>query len=378
MNALFAAAVLTVLAGATLVACVDEARAEKPAAKYVCPACGCTADGKEFDKPGNCPACGMPLVEKDSKAATARRESAGRVAILVFDNVEVIDFAGPYEVFGAANYEVYTVGETKAPITSAMGLTVVPTYSFADAPPPDVLVVPGGGVHEAESNAALLEWITAQTARVKHTMSVCNGAFILAKAGLLDGLTATTTDRLIPVLQAAYPKTKVVSDRRYADNGKIITAAGLSSGIDGALHVVEVLRGKGYAQAIALRIEYDWRPDARFVRAALADHLIPDLGIHDDSEWEALSTQGGTDHWELALRPRTDKSAKELMDYFDHALASGKWTRTQNTATRSDWAFKGPDGRAWKGALSVEAGPRAAVKLTIATAERSTVTSASP
>jgi putative intracellular protease/amidase len=367
MNAFLATAAMCVLAGAG---------AEKPAAHYVCPSCGCSADGKEFDKPGTCPICGMALVEKGS--APPKTESAGRVAILVFDQVEIIDFAGPFEVFGAAGYDVFTVGETKAPVTTAMGLTVVPAYSFADAPAPDILVVPGGGVHDAESNPALLKWVTEQTARVQHTLSVCNGAFILAKAGLLDGLTATTTNRLIPSLQSRYPKTHVVSDRRFADNGKIITAAGLSSGIDGALHVVEVMHGHGYAQAVALGIEYDWRPAANFARAALADHLVPDLGASDQTQWELLATQGGTDHWEVVLRPRADRSGKELMEHFDHALAGGRWTRVRSDAARSDWTFKSDDGRSWKGTVSVEPGARARVKVTIAAAARATATSASP
>src|SRR5207245_8921403 len=110
-------------------------------------------------------------------------------------------------------------------------------------------------------------------------MSVCNGAFILASAGLLDGLTATTTSGLIEKLRAEYPKTKVVDDRRFVDNGRIITAGGLSSGIDGALHVVSKMLGNGTAQAVALALEYDWRPGAGFARGALAARLIPDLDL---------------------------------------------------------------------------------------------------
>ena len=108
-------------------------------------------------------------------------------------------------------------------------------------------------------------------------MSVCNGAFILASAGLLDGLSATTTNGNIPRLRTQFPKINVVEDRRYVDNGKIITAAGLSAGIDGALHVVELLMGKGAAEQTALVEEYDWHGNSRFVRASLADHVLPNL-----------------------------------------------------------------------------------------------------
>src|SRR5262249_52563175 len=156
--------------------------------------------------------------------------------------------------------EVYTVAATHDPITTAMGMTVVPKYSFADAPAPEVLVVPGGGVRAASQHAPTLQWVREVTARDRHTMSVCNGAFILASAGLLDGLTATTTAHNIERLRTQYPRVHVVDDQRWVDNGKIITTGGLSAGIDGALHVVSRLRGAGVAQQVALGEEYAWSP----------------------------------------------------------------------------------------------------------------------
>jgi putative intracellular protease/amidase len=107
-------------------------------------------------------------------------------------------------------------------------------------------------------------------------MSVCTGAFILAKAGLLDGLSATTVSGGIANLASAGNNIKVVYDKRYVDNGKIITTAGLSSGIDGSLYLVGKMMGKGVAQLVALGIEYDWDPEGKFVRAALADRYLPD------------------------------------------------------------------------------------------------------
>src|SRR5262245_57819250 len=101
--------------------------------KYVCPPCGCAADGKEFDQPGGCPECGMQLMEKGS-TPPRRAEGAPTVGIFVFNGVEIIDFAAPYEVFGAAGYDVFTVAETAAPITSSMGLTITPRYAFKDCP----------------------------------------------------------------------------------------------------------------------------------------------------------------------------------------------------------------------------------------------------
>ncbi len=244
---------------------------------YVCPPCGLPCDSAVYDKPGVCPTCGMALVEQDSVAADAHPRK--KVALLIFTGVQIIDYAGPYEVFGVAGFDVYTVAETTDPITTAMGMTVVPKYSFANAPQPDVLVVPGGGIFAAQRSAPTLKWITDVTARAEHTMSVCNGAFLLADAGLLDGLTATTTSSRIDQLRTGYPKIHVVEDRRFVDNGKIITTGGLSSGIDGALHVVSKMLGNGQAQQVALSEEYDWRPKAGFARAALADRSIPDLDL---------------------------------------------------------------------------------------------------
>jgi len=102
-------------------------------------------------------------------------------------------------------------------------------------------------------------------------LSVCNGAFILAKTGLLDGLTATTFYDLIDELERRYPKVKAVRDRRYVDNGKFITTAGISSGIDGSLHVIGRLRGRAMAERAALNMEYEWKPGGDFARAAFAD-----------------------------------------------------------------------------------------------------------
>ncbi len=199
-------------------------------------------------------------VPRAAKAFGPREEKVG---ILVFNGVQIIDSMGPFEIFGAAGFAVATVAETADPVTTSMGLTIVPAYSFADAPRFDVLVVPGGGVRMARRSAATLEFVRAATSRAAHTLSVCNGAFILASAGLLDGLTATTTASLIDDLRAEFPKTKVVSDRRFVDNGKIVTAGGLSAGIDGALHVVAVMRGDEAAARVAEGEEYDWRPEGK-------------------------------------------------------------------------------------------------------------------
>jgi putative intracellular protease/amidase len=331
---------------------------DAPARHYICPPCGLPCDNVVYDKSGICPKCGMALIDQEAAAAGPR--ATKKVAILIFDGVQIIDFTGPYEVFGAAGFDVYTVAETKEPVTTVMGMKVVPKYAFADAPQPAVLVVPGGGVHGARESAATLKWITDVTAHAEHTLSVCNGAFILASAGLLDGLTATTTSGLIEKLRAEYPKTRVVDDRRFVDNGKIITAAGLSSRIDGALHVVSRMLGNGPAQAVALSEEYDWRPRSGFARAALADRLIPDVGLDAIGKWKIVSTEGGTDRWEIVVRGSSDLAAAEVLQRLGGSLeTNGKWTSVKATAVRSSdlssrWQFRGRDGQGWTGTLRVQ------------------------
>src|SRR5262245_61992897 len=121
--------------------------------EYVCPPCGCNKDGTVFSKPGGCPECGMRLVLKSSLAnqqasqvaAQTPRPPRQKVAILIFNGVQIIDYSGPYEVFGQAGFEVYTVAASPDMITTTMGLKVTPSYTFADVPKPDILIIPGGG-----------------------------------------------------------------------------------------------------------------------------------------------------------------------------------------------------------------------------------------
>jgi hypothetical protein len=200
-------------------------------------------------------------------------------------------------------------------------------------------------------------------------MSVCNGAYILAKAGLLDGLEATTTAGLISGLRQAAPKTKVVEDKRFVDNGKIITTAGLSSGIDGSLHVIERLFGRGTAQMAALGMEYNWDPDSKFARAALADKYLRfnyDVKVLEGG-WQPMSREGSREQWENKWSVKTQVSAAEILTSVNNTIASNKtygeksesarWTRADSAsknATQSWWRFTDEKGGAWNGVVSVE------------------------
>jgi len=194
------------------------------------------------------------------------------VGILLFEDVEVLDAFGPFEVFSVAQtpdpedlgrnlFQVVTISETGDPLQTRGGLVVTPHHSFTNHPPLDILLVPGGyGTRAQVKNEALLDWLRERTAEAELRTSVCTGAFLYAEIGLLDGHAATTHWGSIDRLRTGYPDIDVQQDVRFVDEGTIITSAGISAGIDMALHVVARLHGTDAARATARYMEYDWRP----------------------------------------------------------------------------------------------------------------------
>jgi CubicO group peptidase (beta-lactamase class C family)/putative intracellular protease/amidase len=324
---------------------------------YVCPPCGLACDRRTFDKPGVCPECGMRLIEKQD-------EKPIRVAILLFEGVELIDYTGPWEVFGQAGFVVHTVAEKAEPVRATFGQRVLPDYSLANSPPADIVLIPGGNVSDALlANKAVVQWIQAKARDARHVMSVCTGAFLLARAGLLDGQTATTFHKSIDNLARYAPRTRVVHDRRFVDNGKVLTTAGLSSGIDGALHLVARIKGKGAAQQTALGLEYQWEPDSRYARAALADRYLPHF---QGLEGTIVSTEGTRDRWEIRAVVSAPDTAAGIVELLARQVVSGTPhavtpvtvlpPRKKNTEARAEvrWEFKDDLGRAWCGTGIVE------------------------
>jgi transcriptional regulator GlxA family with amidase domain len=180
-----------------------------------------------------------------------------KVAVLLFDGVEELDFAGPFEVFGHVA-EVFTVAPSYE-VKGRHGLKVTADYTFENAPQSDVLVVPGGPVAR-ENPAALVavaEYVKAQYSTCRLLLSVCTGAFILAAAGLLEGRSCTTHHRRRHLLLARHPQVQIRYARVVSD-GKIITTAGVAAGIDGALHAVSRLFDMEQARKVARQIEHPW------------------------------------------------------------------------------------------------------------------------
>lgn len=189
-----------------------------------------------------------------------------KVLILVYDGVYLLDFCGPLEIFhdtvnesGQPAFEVSLVAPDKNAIHAHTGMPFHAMYDLETSPQADILVIPGGNLKLASQDPRIAQWILSQAQDAQIVLSVCTGAFILAEIGLLDGLKATTWFGATQGLQEKYPSIQVLAGERFVDNGKIITTAGVSAGIDGALHVVERLLGPTIAQKTAQFIEYDWK-----------------------------------------------------------------------------------------------------------------------
>lgn len=186
------------------------------------------------------------------------------VAILIYNDVYLLDFTGPYEIFedsfskdGKNLFNVYTVAPSNKSIKANGGLEIVADYNIDNLPQPDILVVPGGDLSLLKNKNKLKNRFLSIANKSKNILSVCTGAFILSEAELLNGMDVTTWYGAIARLQELTPKANVVKGKRVTDNGKIITTAGVSAGIDGALHLVARLFGKETAVATAKYIEYN-------------------------------------------------------------------------------------------------------------------------
>ena len=197
-----------------------------------------------------------------------------RTGILVFPEVEILDFCGPFEVFATTRleesrrrdepspYEVMLVAETLDLVIASGGLKVVPDHTPADCPPLDVLVVPGGwGTRREIGNQRLLAWIAATGKTVETLASVCTGSMLLGMAGLLDGRRATTHWKALDWMRQAFPTVSVVEDQHVVEDGHVLTSAGISAGIDLALRVVARHHGEAIARATARHMEYPYPDD---------------------------------------------------------------------------------------------------------------------
>jgi transcriptional regulator GlxA family with amidase domain len=193
--------------------------------------------------------------------------------MLLFPNVELLDFCGPLEVFTvaarlmddsdrAAGLRVFTIALEKSPVVTRAGLHVLPDYSLDEHPHMEILIVPGGiGTRYAAENERLIEWIATVMSTTQITASVCTGAFLLARTGRLGKREVTTHWASLDRLAQEYPELAVQRDVRFVDTGNIVTSAGISAGIDMSLHLVARLFGDELARRTAQQMEYQWVDD---------------------------------------------------------------------------------------------------------------------
>lgn len=197
------------------------------------------------------------------------------IGIYLYDQVEALDFAGPFEVFTTASrmalrdrpeapppFRVVTLARHAGTIQARAGLVTYVDNGLSGHPALDVLIVPGGVVEQELQSPDVLAWLRYQSRRVPLIASVCTGAFLLAEAGLLDGRSATTHWEDLEDLRRRYPTVKVESGRRWYDEGPVVTAAGIAAGIDMALHLVERLAGRPLAERTARQMDVEWRERA--------------------------------------------------------------------------------------------------------------------
>ncbi len=193
------------------------------------------------------------------------------VGIYLFNQVEVLDFAGPFELFSTASrvklrsdqdagepFSVFTISETGQNIHARGGLEVKPNYRFNNHPNINLLIIPGGVVTEEINKEDVIEWIINKSANPEIVASVCTGAFLLAKAGLLSGKSATTHWEDITDFKSMFPDLNVIENKRWIDEGQIVTSAGISAGIDMSLHLVSRFEGDALAAKTAKQMEFDW------------------------------------------------------------------------------------------------------------------------
>lgn len=189
------------------------------------------------------------------------------VGIFVYDQAEVLDFSGPFEVFTTASrvasskdlFNVFLIGETGETVTARGGFSVSPKYSFRNHPVIDILIVPGGIHTEEMSKDQVLDWIARQSKIAKLVASVCTGVFLLAEAQVVTSENVTTHWEDIPELRKKYPNLTVYESTRWVEAGSIVTSGGISAGIDMSLHLVGRLSNMDLAHNTARQMEFDWK-----------------------------------------------------------------------------------------------------------------------
>lgn len=294
-----------------------------------------------------------------ASAALGQEVDRPNVAILVYDGVQIIDHAAPWEVLGSYSLNnVYTVAKDTSPVTTYMGMRMLPSYGFDDHPPPDVVVIPGGTVGDARSDPVVIDWIRRNASAADYVLGICSGVTILAETDLLDGRRATTFYNLLENLAETRPEVMVVEDEIVVEDGKFITTTG--TGIEGALRISELLHGGPWTRVVALNLEFESVPSSeRTPRAWLADMNLPSsiYGVFPWRTAELAAYRGDESEWQMTWRlPREPLEA--LVSRLGTGLVDEGWTlRTENVTPdlgTSSWTLAGRNGGTWSGETRLE------------------------
>jgi putative intracellular protease/amidase len=229
------------------------------------------APAPETAAPGAAPVAGVP------------RDRPLRAGFLVIDGIYNTELAAPYDVLQHTAFhtkpgiEAFTVSPNGQPVTTFEGIRIAPHYSFANAPPIDILVIPSarGSMDKDLQNQALIDWVRQTAGRARHVVSLCDGAFLLAKAGLLDGVPATTFPEDYDRLVEMFPKVELRVNVSFVDAGKILTSQGGARSYDVAMHLVDKLYGQKVAQDIGKGLLIPWPPDPDTMTPRSVEPLTP-------------------------------------------------------------------------------------------------------
>jgi len=233
---------------------------------------------------------------------------------------------------------------------------VTPDYDFETAPPADVLLVPGGNIDEIVQSPANKAWLVKRARESEIVLSTCTGAFVLGYAGLLDGLPATTIAPQIKYLKQEFPRiTQAVRDRRVVDTGKIITTAGLSAGMDGALHVLERWYGRFDAVEVARGIEYDWHPDRPGSYGELVQHQMPHWPaiVPAGSAWARYHESGDNRRWETRAHVGFGGTPQAYLDHLGSQVLKEGWASAGRRHLSSTFR-RSAEGAKWAMTLSLD------------------------
>lgn len=272
---------------------------------------------------------------------------AKRAAFLISDGVLVLDYTSAYEVFGQAGMRVFTVAKHMDTVRLSSNMRVIPNYSIENSPDPDILVI-----STSDQDTAIVEWIKSKAEKAEYILTICGGVYPVYATGLLDGLSATTYGPLIDHFREHATKTKVVTDRRIVDNGKVITTGSYASGIDAALYIVSRIYGEPRALEVANNIEYPWDKQYTYVRAKLADSwLAPLFDFGPPLRGKTLKYEGNERYWVAEYEVERRESFKEFTSQVPGMAEMHYWRHFGITETDSSynakWVRKDFDNREW-------------------------------